>query len=150
MDSIDKNILIQLQQNAKQNTKEIASKVGLSVTPTYERIKKLEQNGVIKSYVAILDRKKIGKEVVVYCQVSILKHQKSLIDDFGKTIQDFPEITECHYVSGNYDFLVKIVVNTIAEFHQFLNEKLSSISGVSTVHSSFLYYSVKDTPAIPI
>ena len=82
MDKLDRKILIQLQKNAKQNTKEIAGKIGLTVTPTYERIKKLEQQQVIKSYVALLDRDKIGKQVVAYCQVTLLKHHKKLIDGF--------------------------------------------------------------------
>ncbi|CAN0604762.1 unnamed protein product, partial [Ectocarpus sp. 12 AP-2014] len=86
MDVTDRKILMQLQQNAKQNTKEIASKIGLSVTPTYERIKKLEQQEIIKSYVALVDRSKIGKELIAYCQVTLSKQQKKLADNFKKEI----------------------------------------------------------------
>ena len=138
MDQIDRKILELLQRDAKQNTKEIARKVGLSVTPTYERIKKLEQQQVIKSYVALVDPAKVGKEMVVYCQINLLKHQKVLIDNFEDKITNFPEIMECHHVSGNFDFLLKIVVKDIKEFHHFVNEKLAVVDGISTIQSSFV------------
>ncbi|MEP2237391.1 MAG: Lrp/AsnC family transcriptional regulator [Maribacter sp.] len=145
MDTIDNKILMQLQENAKQNTKEIAAKVGLSVTPTYERIRKLEQQEIIKSYVALLDRTKIGKELIAYCQVTLSQHQKKLADKFKEEILQLPDIMECHQVSGNFDFLLKIAVDDIAEFHKFINEKLSIIDGISTIHSSFVLNSVKDS-----
>ncbi len=147
MDAIDRKILTQLQKNANQNTKEISSKIGLSVTPTYERIKKLEQQQIIKSYVALLERNKIGKEVLAYCHITLLKHQKELIDNFKNKILLFPEIMECHHISGNFDFLLKIVVGTIPDFHQFINEKLSVVDGISTIQTSFVMHSVKDTTA---
>ena len=145
MDCIDKQILMELQKNAKQNTKEIAGKVGLSITPTYERIKKLEQLQIIKSYVALLDRKTIGKQIVAYCQVTLLKHQKGLIDLFKENIRSLPDVMECHHVSGNFDFLLKVVVEDISTFHQFINEKLSVVDGISTIHSSFVLESIKDS-----
>ena len=145
MDCIDKQILMELQKNAKQNTKEIAGKVGLSITPTYERIKKLEQLQIIKSYVALLDRKTIGKQIVAYCQVTLLKHQKGLIDLFKENIRSLPDVMECHHVSGNFDFLLKIVVEDISTFHQFINKKLSVVDGISTIHSSFVLESIKDS-----
>lgn len=145
MDKIDRDILMLLQRNAKQNTKEIASKIGLSKTPTYERIKKLELQHIIKSYVAILDRVKIGKQVVAYCQVTLSKHQKKLLDNFKKKILKFPEIMECHHVSGGYDFLLKVVTDDINEFHEFVNGKLSVVDEISTIHSSFVMNSVKDS-----
>lgn len=147
MDTIDKRILMELQKNAKQNTKEIAAKVGLSVTPTYERIKKLEQREIIKSYVVLLNRDKIGKQIVAYCQVTLLKHQKELIGRFKEQILLLPEIMECHHVSGNFDFLLKVVIGNISEFHQFINEKLSVVDGISTIHSSFVMDSIKDSSA---
>lgn len=147
MDDIDRRILMQLQKNSKQNTKEIASKVGLSVTPTYERIKKLEQQGIIASYVALLDRSKIEKKIVAFCQITLSKHQKTLNDKFNNDILLLPEIMECHRVSGNYDYLLKVVVDDITDFHEFINEKLSTVEGISTIHSSFLLNSVKDNTA---
>ncbi|WP_446051322.1 Lrp/AsnC family transcriptional regulator [Zobellia laminariae] len=147
MDDIDRKILMQLQENAKQNTKEIASKVGLSVTPTYERIRKLEQQEIIKSYVALLDRTKIGKKLIAYCQVTLTKQQKKLADSFKREMLLLPDIMECHQVSGNFDYLLKIAVDDIAGFHEFINEKLSIIDGIATIHTSFVLNSVKDSTA---
>ncbi|MCB4799107.1 Lrp/AsnC family transcriptional regulator [Neotamlana laminarinivorans] len=144
MDKIDRKILMELQKNAKQNTKEIASKVGLSVTPTYERIKKLEQQQVIKSHVVLLDRDKIGKHVLAYCQVSLLKHKKELLDNFKEQSCLLSEIMECHHVSGNFDFLLKVVVGNISEFHHFINEKLSVVDGIAKIQSSFVVDPVKE------
>lgn len=147
MDDIDRKILMQLQENAKQNTKEIASKVGLSVTPTYERIRKLEQQEIIKSYVALLDRTKIGKKLIAYCQVTLTKQQKKLADSFKREMLLLPDIMECHQVSGNFDYLLKIAVDDIAGFHEFINDKLSIIDGIATIHTSFVLNSVKDSTA---
>ena len=147
MDAIDRKILMQLQKDAKRNTKEIANRVGLSVTPTYERIRKLEQQHVIKSYVALLDRTKINKLVVAYCQVTLSKHDRKLADSFNEEVLALSEIMECHRVSGNYDFLLKVVVDDIEAFHQFINEKLSVVDGILNIHSSFVLNSVKDSSA---
>lgn len=145
MDAVDKKILNELQNNAKQNTKQIAAKIGLSVTPTYERIKRLEKNGTIKKYVALIDREIIGKQIIAYCQITLFKHQKSLIDEFKKKMLDLYEVMECHHVSGNFDFLIKIVVNDMNSFQVFINEKLSVVEGISTIHSSFVLDSFKES-----
>ena len=145
MDAIDKKILGELQKNAKQNTKEIATKIGLSVTPTYERIKKLENQQIIQSYVALLDRTKLGKQIVALCQITLLQHQKVLMGEFAKNIVAHSEILECHHVSGNFDFLLKIVTDDINQFYKFINNKLSVIEGISTIHTSFVMHSFKDS-----
>ena len=147
MDAIDKKILMLLQQNAKLNTKEIATKIGLTLTPTYERIKKIEESGYIKSYRAVLDRKKINKNTLVYCQVVLFKHQKKLIEDFTHEVLSYPEVLECHHVSGNFDFLLKVLVQDMDEFQEFINNKLSVVDYISTIHSSFVMKALKeDTP----
>ena len=148
MDAIDRLILSELQVNAKQNTKEIASKVGLTVTPTYERIKKLEASGVIEGYAAVLNKKQLGKRVSAYCQVTLSEHNRELISGFEQEMKSFDAIQECHHVSGNFDFLVKVLVEDIESFHAFINEKLSRIQGISTIHSSFVLNSVKDSRLI--
>lgn len=144
MDATDKKILMLLQQNAKLNTKEIAEKVDLSISPTFERIKKLEQKQFIKKYVAVLDGTKIGKSISVYCQVTLSVHSRELIDDFKKHINELPEILGCFHVSGNYDFLLKIAVNDMNEYHTFIINKLSVIKGISNVQSSFVMEEVKN------
>ncbi|BFM43853.1 Lrp/AsnC family transcriptional regulator [Flavobacterium sp. CFS9] len=144
MDAIDKKILMLLQQDAKQNTKEIAEKIGLSVSPTFERIKKLEQKQYIKSYVALLDAEKIGKSISVYCQVTLAVHSRELIDAFKQHILVLPEITGCFHVSGNYDFLLKVAVNDMNEYQKFVIDKLSVIKGISNVQSSFVMEEIKN------
>jgi Lrp/AsnC family leucine-responsive transcriptional regulator len=144
MDAIDKKILMLLQQDAKQNTKEIAEKVGLSVSPTFERIKKLEQKEYIKKYVALLDPTKVGKSISVYCQVTLAVHSRELIDDFKQHILALPEIMGCYHVSGNYDFLLKVAVNDMNEYQKFVIDKLSVIKGISNVQSSFVMEEIKN------
>nr|WP_315196984.1 Lrp/AsnC family transcriptional regulator [uncultured Flavobacterium sp.] len=144
MDAIDKKILMLLQQDAKQNTKEIAEKVGLSVSPTFERIKKLEQKQYIKNYVALLDASKIGKAISVYCQVTLAVHSRELIDDFKQHILVLPEVCGCFHVSGNYDFLLKVAVNDMNEYQKFVIDKLSVIKGISNVQSSFVMEEIKN------
>lgn len=144
MDAIDKKILMLLQQDAKLNTKEIAEKVGLSVSPTFERIKKLEQKMYIKKYVALLDPTKVGKSISVYCQVTLAIHSRELIDDFKQHILALPEIMGCYHVSGNYDFLLKIAVNDMNEYQKFVIDKLSVIKGISNVQSSFVMEEIKN------
>jgi Lrp/AsnC family leucine-responsive transcriptional regulator len=144
MDAIDKKILMLLQQDAKLNTKEIAEKVGLSVSPTFERIKKLEQKEYIKKYVALLDPTKVGKSISVYCQVTLAVHSRELIDDFKQHILALPEIIGCYHVSGNYDFLLKVAVNDMNEYQKFVIDKLSVIKGISNVQSSFVMEEIKN------
>ena len=144
MDEIDKKILMLLQQNSKQNTKEIADKIGLTVSPTFERIKKLEQQNYIKNYVAILNGEKIDKALLVYCQISLATHSKELIENFKAKITIFPEVMACLHVSGNYDFLLKISVKGMAEYQKLVVDKLAIIEGISNVQSSFVMESIKD------
>lgn len=144
MDAIDKKILVLLQQDAKLNTKEIAEKVGLSVSPTFERIKKLEQKEYIKKYVALLDPTKVGKSISVYCQVTLSVHSRESIDDFKQHIHVLPEIMGCYHVSGNYDFLLKVAVNDMNEYQKFVIDKLSVIKGISNVQSSFVMEEIKN------
>lgn len=150
MDATDKKILRLLQKNAKQNTKEIASHIQLTISPTFERIKKLEQQGIIKSYVAILDKTKIGKSLMAYCQISLFKHSKELILNFRKEIAKLPEIIRCHHVSGNYDYLLEVVVSDMNAYQQFVVEKLSIVDGISNIQSSFVMEAIKDDTAYPL
>ena len=133
-----------LQTNAKQNTKEIADKIGLSVSPTYERIRKLEQSGYIKSYVALLDSTKIDKSIMVYVQISLADHSRELIDNFKEKMKVLDEVMTCMHVSGNYDFLLKVAVTDMNEYQKFIIDKLSVIKGISNVQSSFVMENTKN------
>ena len=150
IDKIDRYLLNLLQNNTKLNTKELAQKVGLSVTPTYERIKRLEQRGYIKQYVAILDRKLINKNLMVISFVSLLLHSRDMQIEFEKSVIEYPEVIECFHVTGSYDYQLKVVVSDMEEYQSFIKNKLSSINNIANVQSSFVMNSLKDTTAIPI
>lgn len=147
MDAIDTRILMVLQNDAKANIKIIAEKSGLSVSPTFARIKKLEQLGYIKKYVALLDEVKIGKSIQVFCQVTLSIHSKEVIDNFKKQIAKLHDVMGCYHVSGNYDFLLKIAVKDMNEYQQFAVEKLSVIEGISNVQSTFVLEEIKNEVA---
>jgi Lrp/AsnC family transcriptional regulator, leucine-responsive regulatory protein len=147
MDAIDKRILMVLQNDAKANIKIIAEKSGLSVSPTFARIKKLEQLGYIKKYVALLDEVKIGKSIQVFCQVTLSIHSKEVIDNFKNKIAKLHDVMGCYHVSGNYDFLLKIAVKDMNEYQQFAVEKLSIIEGISNVQSTFVLEEIKNEVA---
>ena len=150
IDKIDRYLLNLLQNNTKLNTKELAQKVGLSVTPTYERIKRLEQQGYIKQYVAILDRKLVNKNLMVISFVSLLLHSRDMQIEFEKSIIEYAEVIECFHVTGSYDYQLKVVVSDMEEYQSFIKNKLSSINNIANVQSSFVMSSLKDTTAIPI
>ncbi|MDG2226743.1 MAG: Lrp/AsnC family transcriptional regulator [Flavobacteriales bacterium] len=150
IDKIDVSLLNLLQSNTKLNTKELAQKVGLSVTPTYERIKRLEKEGYIKQYVAILDRKLIDKNLMVISFVSLILHSNDMQIEFEKSVIEYPEVIECFHVTGNYDYQLKVIVSDMEEYQAFIKNKLSSINNIANVQSSFVMSSLKDTTAIPI
>jgi DNA-binding Lrp family transcriptional regulator len=144
LDPIDKQILNLLQQNSKMNIKEIALKIGLTSSPTYDRIKRLEKSGIIKRYVAEINSEKIGLNLVVFCQVKLQVHSKKLITQFEHAISLMPEIIGCYHVAGNFDYLLKIVTSDIKSYQSFLKNKLSVIESVAHVQSNFVMSKVKE------
>ncbi|MHB1106308.1 MAG: Lrp/AsnC family transcriptional regulator [Lutibacter sp.] len=144
LDLTDKKILNLLQQNSKANIKEIALKIGLTQTPTYERIKRLEKDGVIKNYIAVLDKEKVGYTIEVFCQVTLLVHSKEMITRFENAVNKIDEVMECFHVAGNYDYLLKIIVKDMNSYQTFLKNKLSVLDSVANVQSTFVMSSTKD------
>lgn len=145
LDLTDKKILNLLQQNSKANIKEIALKIGLTQTPTYERIKRLEKTGVIKNYIAVLDKEKVGYTIEVFCQVTLLVHSKEMITRFENAINKIDDVMECFHVAGNYDYLLKIIVKDMNSYQAFLKNKLSVLDSVANVQSTFVMSSTKDS-----
>lgn len=145
LDVTDKKILNLLQQNSKANIKEIALKIGLTQTPTYERIKRLEKAGVIKNYIAVLDKEKVGYTIEVFCQVTLMVHSKEMITRFENAINKIDEVMECFHVAGNYDYLLKIIVKDMNSYQTFLKNKLSVLDSVANVQSTFVMSSTKDS-----
>ncbi|NOZ47201.1 MAG: Lrp/AsnC family transcriptional regulator [Chlorobi bacterium] len=138
LDKIDKQILNLLQKNSRITTKEISEKLGLTKTPIYERIKKLERKGIIKSYFTLLDHKKIEKNLIVYINVLLSQHTREVVNAFVDKINSFPEVMECYYISGNADFLLKVYCKDMDDYHEFIMNKFSIIGNVNQFYSSFV------------
>ena len=150
LDDTDKKILTLLQENSKINIKELAVKTGLTQTPVYERIKRLEKTGIIQKYVAVLNKEKTGYNVEVFCQVTLLVHSKELIIKFETAIVKMEEVIECFHVAGNYDYLLKIIVKDMKNYQNFLKNKLSVLASVGNVQSTFVMTSTKNNSILPL
>ncbi len=150
LDELDLTILRMLQQNAHFTNKEIAAKLGMTITPVYERIKRLESQGYIKQYITILDKEKIGKALTSFCSVSLRHHTRENVEQFEREIQQFTEVQECYHVAGASDFLLKIIVKNMGEYHDFVRNKLSTIENIGSLNSSFVLNEIKYTLAYHI
>ncbi|KQS53574.1 MULTISPECIES: Lrp/AsnC family transcriptional regulator [Flavobacterium] len=147
LDTIDKKLLKLLQEDSKRTTKELSLKLDLSVTAVYERIKKLEREGIIKKYVALLDRNTIQKGFVVFCHLKLMQHTKEFISQFEKEVVQLNEVLECFHVSGDYDYILKICVENMEEYREFMVTKLTSLQHIGSTHSMFMIGEVKNTTA---
>ncbi|MDC7998070.1 Lrp/AsnC family transcriptional regulator [Gilvibacter sediminis] len=145
LDQTDKQILNILQEDAKITNKELSSRLNLSPTAIYERIKKLERNEIIKTYVALLDESKIQRDFVVFCQIRLLQHTKDYLTTFEQDIIDLPEVLECHHISGDYDYLLKVAVEDMEAYRAFMVTKLTTLQYIGNTHSSFVISAVKHT-----
>lgn len=150
IDNTDRKILQVLQENAQLTFKEIARRVNLSVTPVHERIKRMEKDGVIDKYVTIINRKKTGAYLLVYCNITLNKQTKNNFAAFEKSILQYPEITECCIVSGGFDYLLKIITKDIESYNEFYQQKLSTMDSVAHIHSFFAISEVKNTTVFPV
>jgi Lrp/AsnC family leucine-responsive transcriptional regulator len=150
MDSIDKKLLALLQQDTKKTTKELSVKLNLSVTAVYERIKKLEREGIIDQYVALLNRNKINKGFVVFCHIKLIQHSKEFLTTFEHQVIKLEEILECFHVSGDYDYILKICVKDMEAYREFMVTKLTSLQHIGSTHSTFMIGEVKNTTAFTL
>lgn len=150
IDAIDKKILHLLQQNAKTTNKELASQLNLTISPIYERIKRLENSGYIKRYVAVLNKDMIEQSVTTFCSVSMKNHNEAFIDKFEQEIKALTEVQECYHIAGQIDFLLKINVGSINEYHNFIRYKLSELDNISVLNSMFVLQEIKQTYAYHI
>jgi DNA-binding Lrp family transcriptional regulator len=138
MDEIDRKLLNLLQENSRITIRKLSEKLYLSTTPIYERIKKLEKSGLIKRYITLLDPKKIDRNLVVFISINLVKHTKDVVEAFENAIDKLDEVSECYYVSGNFDFLLKVYCRDMDDYHDFLTNKLSVIESISQFYSSFV------------
>jgi len=145
LDQTDKTILRILQNDSKKTAKEIAETLHLTISPVYERIRRLEQQGYIKKYVAILDKELINRSITTICQVSMRYHDESFIEKFEQQIQDLEEVQECYHMAGQVDFVLKIHTKSLEEYHEFVRYKLSKIENIGILNSAFVLKEIKHT-----
>ncbi len=144
-DKTDIAILRLLQENARITVKEISGKIHLSTTPVHERIKRLEQNGIIKQYAALLDHTKVKKGLMVICYISLKQHSKTSGLSFIKSMNAMPEVVECYNISGEFDFMLKIVAEDMNAYYDFHVNRLGQLENLGHQQSVFVMGVIKDT-----
>ena len=150
MDQIDRRLLNLLQENCKRTTKAYASELGLSTTAVFERIRKLERENIIVRYVALVDREAVKKSFTVFCHVKLVQHTKNNILRFEQQIQKLEEVQECHHVSGDYDYILRVNVADMTAYRNFMVNKLTAIDQIGSTQSSFEINEIKKTTAITL
>ncbi len=145
LDNKDLAILHLLEQNARMTVKEIADKIHLSTTPVHERIKRMEASGVIKQYATLVDHTKVKKGLSAICYVSLKEHSKTAGTKFVKAILQMPDVVECYTISGEFDFMLKVMCEDMNAYHNFHVNKLSSIDNMGHVQSVFVMGVIKQT-----
>lgn len=145
LDQTDIRLLGLLQENSKRTHKELAGKLRLSVTAVFERIRKLERNGVIAKYMAIVDAKMIDRGFVAFCQIKLVQHTKTSVTQFEKQVTRLEEVLECYNVSGEYDYLLKVMVRDMEAYREFMLHKLTTLDHIGSTQSTFVISQVKNS-----
>jgi DNA-binding Lrp family transcriptional regulator len=145
LDAIDLKILRILQTDSKKTTKDIAKELHLTASPVYERIRRLEKNGYIKKYVALIDKTLINCPITAVCMVSLRYHDEGFIDKFDRQIKALPEVQECYHMAGKVDFFLKINLRSLEDYHEFVRLKLSKIENIGVLESYFVLKEIKAT-----
>lgn len=150
LDETDKAILRILQKNSHLTVKELAEKVHLSPSPTFERQKRLERLGYIDRYMAVVNPHKVGNNILVLCNIRLKQHTQQLIQEFMDAVQHIDEITECYNTSGDFDFLIKVYIKDMKSYQQFMLHKLGTIPCIGSLNSIFVIDHTKSTRGVPI
>ncbi len=150
LDAIDRRILRALQQNARLSNAELAQKVGLSVSPVWRRVRALEESGIITAYQALVDPTAVGLPVSVFVHVSLEKQVEPALEAFEAAIRRRPEVMECYLMTGDADYLLRVVVPSLAEYERFLMDHLTRVRGIASIKSSFALRPVKHGSELPL
>lgn len=150
LDEIDKKLLKLLQQDSRLTVKELAAKVNLTPTPVFERQKRLEREGYIQHYSAVVDHHKLGNSVIVLCNIRLKQHTHDLIKQFMDTVQSIDQITECYNTTGDYDFLIKVFARDMKDYQDFMLNTLGNIDCIGSLHSVIVIGEIKDSHVIPV
>ena len=149
-DETDIRILRELQKNAQLTVKELAARIHLSPSPTFERQKRLEREGFITRYMAVVDAQKAGNGIMVMCNIRLKQHSEEMIQQFIDAVQDIDEITECYNTSGDSDFMIKVYARDMHAYQQFMQHRLGAISCLGSLHSVFVMSETKNTHGVPL
>ena len=150
LDGIDRKILAVLQQDGRKSIAELAEQVGLSPSPCLRRVRILEEAGVITRYVAVLDQQSVGLPVSVFVSIKLESQREEALDRFAKAIARWSEVLECYLMTGPRDYLLRVVVADLAAYERFLKQKLTRLSGIGSIESSFALEQVKYTNVLPL
>ncbi|MBO6516163.1 MAG: Lrp/AsnC family transcriptional regulator [Bacteroidia bacterium] len=150
LDEVDIQILSYLQKDGKLTAKNLADRIELTQTPVYERIRKLERSGVIRKYVALLDSAQIGKNLVVFMNISLKEHSNEIRDGLTSSLARLDEVTELYQTSGTYDFIAKICISDITEYRDFLVQEIAAIEGIKDIVSHIVLDCVKYSTELPL
>jgi len=150
LDEIDANILQELQRNGRISNADLARHINLSPPATHARLKRLEQAGFIDDYVTILNRDRLGFDMLCFVNISLQMHQPEEVERFRKAIEAVPEVLECFHVTGEFDYLLKVVIHNQKDLERFLVKRLTPIPGVARIYTSLVVNEVKSTTALPL
>ncbi len=148
LDKTDKKLINLLQLNSKQTTKQLSLQLNLSVTAVYERIKKLEKEGVINKYVALVNKHKIDKSFLAFCHIKLIQHTKEYVINFEREVQKIEEVSECFHTSGDYDYILKIYVKDMEAYREFMINKITALQHIGSTQSSFVMGEVKNATEV--
>ena len=150
MDALDRAILEILQTEGRLSNAELARRLNLSPPATHARMKRLEEQGVIRRYAALLEREKVGYDMLCFVHISLQLHQPAQVESVRRAIRDLPEVLECHHITGEHDYLLKVVIRNRKDLERFVIERLTPIPGVARIQTSLVLSEVKSTTALPL
>jgi len=150
LDELDTGILRELQKDARISNAELARRVGLSAPATFARVRRLEESGIVQQYATVVNRKEAGYGVLCFIQVILERHEVDHVAGFHTAIQELPMVQECHHITGDYDYLLKVVAHSTDDLEDFLINRLTPIPGVARIHTSLVLSEVKSSTAIPL
>ncbi len=150
LDELDLSILRVLQENGRISNVELASQINLSPPATYTRLKRLEKQGYIRSYVALLEWGRMGYDMICFINISLQMHQPGEVEKFRQRVSQLPEVLECHHITGEFDYLLKVAIKNRDDLDRFVMKQLTPISGISRIYTSLALNEIKASTALPI
>jgi Lrp/AsnC family leucine-responsive transcriptional regulator len=150
LDDLDRAILQVLQSEGRISNADLARRVNLSPPAVHARVRRLEQSGYIREYVTVLDRERVGYDMLCFVNVSLQRHQIEQVERFRAAVREMPEVLECHLVTGEFDYLLKVVIRNREDLERFLMDRLTPIPGVARIYTCLVLNEIKSTTALPL